>query len=94
MPRMTSPENPPRSNPIRQLRLLAYYGVIGPIASFMFTGIRLTMDQVLENAAGTSVWPWMWPINEQVVDLVHKGVYAVVVGYVVDWYVRGVTWFN
>lgn len=73
---------------------MSYYGVIGPFASFLFTGVRLAIDQVLENSAGTSAPPWTWPINEQVIDLLHKGVYAVVVGYSVDRLVRGVTWFN
>lgn len=78
--------------PVRAL--MSYYGIIGPIASFFFTGIRLTVDQVMENSAGVGDLPWKWPINEQVIDLVHKGVYAVVVGYMTDRLVRGVTWFN
>ncbi len=78
--------------PVRAL--MAYYGIIGPFGSFLFTGIRLLADQLVENAAGTSDFPWTWPINEQVIDLLHKGVYALVVGYICDTQIRGVTWFN
>lgn len=52
------------------------------------------MDQAVETTAGVSSFPWTWPINEQVIDVVHKGVYALVVGYMCDKMVRGVDWFN
>ncbi|ERF77217.1 hypothetical protein EPUS_05786 [Endocarpon pusillum Z07020] len=80
------------TGPIRAL--MAYYGVIGPFASFLFTGLRIAADQVVENAAGTSALPWTWPINEQVIDLLHKGVFALMTGYICDRAVRGVDWFN
>ncbi|PSN65223.1 hypothetical protein BS50DRAFT_601679 [Corynespora cassiicola Philippines] len=51
------------------------------------------MDQFVDIAAGVSAMPWAWPINEQVVDLLHKGVVRIVVGYLCDCYVRGVDWF-
>ncbi|KAF2246301.1 hypothetical protein BU26DRAFT_521730 [Trematosphaeria pertusa] len=73
---------------------MSYYGIIGPIASFVHTGIRIAIDQFVENTAGVSAMPWTWPINEQVVDLMHKGVYGMVVGYICDYLVRGVDWFN
>lgn len=73
---------------------MSYYGVIGPVASMIFLPLRVTADQIAENAAGTSTLPWTWPINEQVLDMVHKGVYAFVVGYITDKMVRGVDWFN
>ena len=73
---------------------MSYYGVIGPVASFVHTGIRMMMDQLIENTAGTSALPWTWPINEQVIDIVHKGTYALVTGYICDRMVRGVDWFN
>lgn len=73
---------------------MSYYGVIGPVASFLHLGMRVAMDQAVEMAAGVSDWPWTWPINEQVIDLGHKGVYALVVGYLCDRLVRGVDWFN
>lgn len=78
--------------PIRSI--MSYYGIIGPFASFVFTGVRLLAEQTVENAAGTSAAPWTWPINEQVIDLLHKGVFSLVVGYTTDKMVRGVEWFN
>ncbi|KAJ9640110.1 hypothetical protein H2201_009250 [Coniosporium apollinis] len=78
--------------PIRSI--MSYYGIIGPFASFVFTGIRVLADQIVENTAGTSAAPWTWPINEQVIDLAHKGFFALIVGYITDKMVRGVTWFN
>jgi len=80
------------AGPVRAI--MSYYGIIGPVASFMHTGIRIMMDQVVENTAGVSALPWTWPINEQVIDCVHKGVYALVTGYICDRVVRGVDWFN
>ncbi|EON61140.1 hypothetical protein W97_00351 [Coniosporium apollinis CBS 100218] len=80
------------AGPVRAL--MSYYGIIGPFASYVFTFIRLGLDQTLENTAGTSAPPWTWPINEQVIDLLHKGIYALVTGYITDRLVRGVTYFN
>jgi hypothetical protein len=34
--------------------LMSYYGVRGPFASFMFTFLRLSIDQTLENWTGMS----------------------------------------
>ncbi|KAL7912594.1 hypothetical protein GGI35DRAFT_256426 [Trichoderma velutinum] len=73
---------------------MSYCGVIGPIASYIFLGFRIYADQVVEISADASTVPWRWPITEQVVDLVHKGFYSIVVGYLCDKYVRGVDWFN
>lgn len=78
--------------PVRAV--MSYYGIIGPFASLLFTVLRITADQVIEISAGTSALPWTWPVNEQVIDMAHKGVYACVVGYLTDRYVRGVEWFN
>ncbi|KAF2203779.1 hypothetical protein GQ43DRAFT_469652 [Delitschia confertaspora ATCC 74209] len=78
--------------PIRSV--MSYYGVIGPIASFAFTLIRVSADQIIEISAGTSALPWTWPINEQAIDLVHKGLFSLIVGYMTDKMVRGVDWFN
>ncbi|KAK3201002.1 hypothetical protein GRF29_213g675742 [Pseudopithomyces chartarum] len=74
--------------------VFSYYGVIGPFASFVHTGIRIALDQVMENTAGTSALPWTWPINEQVIDTLHKGAYALITGYLCDYWIRGVNWFN
>ncbi|KAF2685171.1 hypothetical protein K458DRAFT_442339 [Lentithecium fluviatile CBS 122367] len=66
------------AGPVRAI--MSYYRVIGPVATFLHTGVRIMIDQVMENSAIISAMPWAWPINEQVVDLVLKGVYGVVVG--------------
>ncbi len=63
---------------------MASRGVRGPFASFMFTGMRLSIDQTLENATGVGSPPWTWPRNEQIIDVFHKGVYAFTTGAVVD----------
>lgn len=63
---------------------MARRGIRGPFASYMFTGARLSIDQTLENAAGVGAPPWTWPRDEQVIDLLHKGVYALVTGALVD----------
>jgi hypothetical protein len=78
--------------PIRAI--MSYYGIIGPFASFVHTGIRIMMDQFVETTAGVSSPPWTWPINEQVIDVLHKGVYSLVTGYICDRLIRGVDWFN
>jgi hypothetical protein len=69
--------------------LMARRGVRGPIGSFMFLNLRLLNDQTLENATGVGAPPWTWPVNEQVVDLLHKAVYAFATGAVVDRLVKG-----
>ncbi|KAI4635187.1 uncharacterized protein J4E87_000137 [Alternaria ethzedia] len=74
--------------------VMSYYGVIGPVAVFMHTGIRIMLDQLVETTANVSMVPWTWPINEQVIDILHKGTYALVTGYICDKMVRGVDWFN
>jgi hypothetical protein len=80
------------AGPVRAI--MSYYGVIGPFAVFVHTGIRILFDQVAEMSVGVSALPWTWPINEQVIDVLHKGVYALVTGYICDKLVRGVDWFN
>ncbi|KAJ3053879.1 hypothetical protein HK097_003168 [Rhizophlyctis rosea] len=71
---------------------MAYNGIAGPFASFLFTGVRLLIDQTLENATGVGALPWLWPASEQVLDVLHKMVYAFVTGYFVDKWVVGYTW--
>ncbi|KAL5337479.1 hypothetical protein BJX70DRAFT_369471 [Aspergillus crustosus] len=63
-------------------------GVRGPFADFMFTAVRLGIDQTLENWTGVGALPWTWPVNEQIVDLVHKAVYAFVAGYLTDRWIQ------
>ncbi len=68
--------------PIRAL--MAKHGVRGPMGSLLFMNLRLLNDQTLENATGVGSPPWSWPVQEQVIDILHKGVYAFVTGAVVD----------
>ncbi|MDR7277036.1 hypothetical protein [Catenuloplanes atrovinosus] len=64
--------------------VMAQAGLRGPVASGMFTVVRLTTDQILENATGTGAPPQTWPRTELAVDLLHKAVYGFVTGAVAD----------
>jgi hypothetical protein len=64
--------------------VMAQSGLRGPFASAKFTVIRLTNDQILENATGVGAPPPTWPRRELVVDVLHKTVYAFVTGAVAD----------
>ena len=64
--------------------MMANVGLRGPWASVMFTVVRLTNDQILENATGVGAPPPTWPRPELVVDLLHKAVYAFATGAVAD----------
>ena len=59
-------------------------GVRGPMGSFLHLNLRLLNDQTLENATGVGALPWTWPVDEQAIDLLGKGVYAFVTGAVAD----------
>jgi hypothetical protein len=59
-------------------------GLRGPVASAKFAVIRLTTDQILENATGVGAPPQTWPRSELAIDLLHKTVYACVTGAVAD----------
>lgn len=59
-------------------------GLRGPRASLAHTVVRLATDQTLENATGMGAPPSTWPLGEQVVDVAHKAVYALVTGAVAD----------
>jgi hypothetical protein len=69
--------------------LMAERGLRGPVGSFLFTNLRLLNDQTLENATGVGAPPWTWPVDEQAIDLLHKGVYAFATGAVADRLVPG-----
>ena len=69
--------------------LMAERGLRGPVGSFMFMNLRLLNDQTLENATGVGAPPWTWPVEEQVIDLLHKGIYAFVSGFVADRMIEG-----
>lgn len=64
--------------------VMATAGLRGPWASGMFWVLRLTNDQILENATGVGAPPWTWPRDELLVDLAHKGVYAYSTGLIAD----------
>ncbi len=63
---------------------MAEAGIRGPIGSFLHLNLRLLNDQTLENATGVGAPPWTWPVDEQWIDLMGKGVYAIVTGMVAD----------
>jgi hypothetical protein len=63
---------------------MAEAGIRGPVGSFVHLNLRLLNDQTLENATGVGALPWTWPVDEQVIDLLGKGVYAFVTGAVAD----------
>lgn len=69
--------------------LMAERGLRGPVGSFLFANQRLLNDQTLENATGVGAPPWTWPVDEQVIDLLHKGIYGFVTGAVADRLVAG-----
>ncbi|MDQ4094509.1 MAG: hypothetical protein M3143_14305 [Actinomycetota bacterium] len=64
--------------------VMAHAGLRGPWSSAKFTVIRLTNDQILENATGVGAPPPTWPRAELAVDLLHKAVYGFVTGAVAD----------
>ncbi|MFB8246983.1 hypothetical protein ACFC5X_18325 [Streptomyces sp. NPDC055952] len=64
--------------------VMAQAGLRGPVASAKFTVVRLTNDQILENATGVGAPPQTWPRKELAVDVLHKAVYAFVTGAVAD----------
>lgn len=63
---------------------MALYGISGFIANFVFTSIRIVADQILENLAGVGELLWTWPQSEQVVDVINKWVYAIVMERLAD----------
>ena len=69
--------------------LMASRGFRGPVGSFMFMNLRLLNDQTLENATGVGAPPWTWPVDEQAIDLLHKGIYAFATGAVADRLIPG-----
>ncbi|GGP79533.1 hypothetical protein ACWDY7_28500 [Streptomyces calvus] len=64
--------------------VMSQAGLRGPWASAKFAVVRLTNDQILENATGVGAPPSTWPRRELVVDLLHKTVYAFATGAVAD----------
>ena len=68
--------------PLRSL--MAHVGLRGPLSSSKFAVVRLTNDQILENATGVGAPPQTWPRAVLVVDVLHKAVYAFATGVVAD----------
>lgn len=66
----------------------AAVGLRGPRAHVAHAVLRLCFDQTVENATGVGAPPRTWPPREQVVDVAHKVVYAVVTGLVAERLVR------
>ncbi|MEW2262516.1 hypothetical protein ACGF5T_08200 [Streptomyces sp. NPDC047853] len=64
--------------------VMSQAGLRGPWSSAKFAVVRLTNDQILENATGVGAPPQTWPRRELVVDLLHKTVYAFATGAVAD----------
>ena len=69
--------------------LMARNGWRGPGASFTHFALRVTTDETLENAAGSSKPPWKVPGDLMAIDLLHKAVYAFATGAIVDRIVSG-----
>lgn len=69
--------------------MMAKRGVRGPVGSLIFMNLRLLNDQILENATGVGAPPWTWPTDEQVIDLLHKAIYAFVAGATADQLIAG-----
>jgi hypothetical protein len=61
----------------------------GPIASFLFMNLRLLNDQTFENATGVGAPSWTRPRDEQVIDVLHKGIYGFVTSAVADRLIAG-----
>ncbi|SDE45400.1 hypothetical protein [Auraticoccus monumenti] len=59
-------------------------GIRGTSANAWHTVVRLAFDQTLENGTGAGAPPASWPRQELAVDLLHKTVFSVVTGVVVD----------
>ena len=64
--------------------LMSASNLRGPLASLMFTEIRLSIDQTLENGTGVGAPPWTWPHDELAIDVLHKAVYAFATGSISD----------
>src|SRR3954452_11570802 len=59
-------------------------GLRGPWTAALYTPVRLSVDQTLENLTGAGAPPWTWPRDELVIDVAHKAVFALVTGAVAD----------
>ncbi|WP_237555769.1 MULTISPECIES: hypothetical protein [unclassified Streptomyces] len=62
--------------------LMARAGLRGLLASAQFTVVRLTTDQILENAIGLGATPSTWPRRDLAIDVAHTKVYGFAAGAV------------
>lgn len=62
-------------------------GIRGPMANMWHTVTRLSFDQTIENATGVGAPPMSWPVQEQIVDVLHKAIYSAATGMVADWWI-------
>lgn len=74
--------------------IMAKKGLRGPVGSFMFLNLRLANDQLLKNATGVGAPPWSWPVDEQVIDLLHKSIYAFTTGFIANKLIAGSQHFS
>ena len=68
--------------------LMARRGMRGPYAYGMHMAARVLLDQSLEHSVGMSRPPWTWPKDEQALDMLHKGAYALVSGLLIERWVQ------
>jgi hypothetical protein len=64
--------------------MMAAVNLRGPWASVLLTPLRISWDQMLENATGVGAPPWTWPRDELAIDVLHKTVFALVTGFAAD----------
>lgn len=68
---------------------MAQQGVRGPAAYLLHAVSCAVLDRSLEGAAGSAQPPGSWPLEKQLLDVVHKGIFALVSGKLVDEFCRG-----
>ena len=66
----------------------AAIGLRGPRAHLAHTVVRLAFDQTIENATGVGAPPHTWPVQEQIVDVLHKAIYSFAAGLFAERFVR------
>jgi hypothetical protein len=64
--------------------MMAAVNLRGPWASLLLTPLRISWDQMLENATGIGAPPWTWPGDEIAIDVLHKTVFALTTGFAAD----------
>lgn len=67
--------------------VMAQQGVRGPAVYLLHALSCAVLDRSLEGAAGSAPSPSSWPVEKQLLDVVHKGIFALVAGKLVDEFV-------